>query len=125
MANRAWFWLMGRGIVQEADDIRPDNPPSNPELLAYLQKELAADHYDIKQLFRLILNSQTYQMSCVPGRAQAGIAAQFASYPIHRLDAEVLADVICQITGSSEEYSTETPEPFTFIPTGHAHDCLA
>ena len=23
-----WFWLLGRGIVHEPDDIRPDNPPS-------------------------------------------------------------------------------------------------
>ena len=34
IANRVWSWLLGRGIIQEPDDIRPDNPPSNPELLA-------------------------------------------------------------------------------------------
>ena len=34
IANRVWSWLLGRGIVHEPDDIRPDNPPSNPELLA-------------------------------------------------------------------------------------------
>ena len=27
---REWCWVVGRGIVHEADDIRPDNPPSNP-----------------------------------------------------------------------------------------------
>jgi len=27
----------GRGIIHEPDDIREDNPPSNPELLAYLR----------------------------------------------------------------------------------------
>ena len=42
IANRAWSWLMVRGIIHEPDDIRPDNPPSNPELLALLEKELAA-----------------------------------------------------------------------------------
>ena len=31
---------MGRGIIHEPDDIRPDNAPSNPELLAFLEKEL-------------------------------------------------------------------------------------
>ena len=40
IVNRAWSWLMGRGIIHEPDDIRQDNPPVNPELLAYLQKEL-------------------------------------------------------------------------------------
>ena len=34
IVNRIWFWLLGRGIVHEPDDLRPTNPPSNPELLA-------------------------------------------------------------------------------------------
>ena len=40
IVNRVWSWLLGRGIIHEPDDIRPDNPPSNPELLAYLEREL-------------------------------------------------------------------------------------
>jgi len=24
--NRTWYWLLGRGIIHEPDDIRPDNP---------------------------------------------------------------------------------------------------
>ncbi len=61
--NRVWYWLMGRGIVHEPDDLRPTNPPSNPELLAYLASELVKHKYDLKHIFRLILNSQTYQRS--------------------------------------------------------------
>jgi hypothetical protein len=118
MANRIWYWLMGRGIIQEPDDIRPDNPPSNPELLAYLQEQLVANHYDMKRLFRLILNSQTYQLSCIPADRRPAAEALFASYPIRRLGAEVFIDALCQLTGSTEDYYTETPEPFTFIPTG-------
>ena len=48
--NRIWAWLLGRGIIHEPDDIRDDNPPSNPELLAYLEKELVASGYDLKRL---------------------------------------------------------------------------
>ena len=58
IVNRVWAWLLGRGIIHEPDDIRDDNPPSNPELLAYLEKELVASHYDLKHLYRLILNSR-------------------------------------------------------------------
>ena len=63
MANRVWFWLLGRGIVNPPDDVRPDNPPGNPELLAYLEQELVASRYDVKHLCRLILNSAAYQRS--------------------------------------------------------------
>ena len=64
--NRIWYWLMGRGIIQEPDDIRPDNPPSNPELLAWLARELVSANYDVKHIYRLILNSRAYQLSSIP-----------------------------------------------------------
>ncbi|HEU5395733.1 MAG TPA: DUF1553 domain-containing protein, partial [Verrucomicrobiae bacterium] len=116
IVNRVWSWLLGRGIVQEPDDLRPDNPPSNPELLDYLERELVSSHYDLKQIYRLILNSQTYQLSSVPASNDPRVAANFAAYPLRRLDAEVLIDAINQVTGSSESYSSAIPEPFTFIP---------
>src|SRR5208337_3217297 len=50
--NRAWFWLLGRGIIHPADDIRPDNPAANPELLAFLEQDFVAAHYDLKHLLR-------------------------------------------------------------------------
>jgi Protein of unknown function (DUF1553)/Protein of unknown function (DUF1549) len=116
IANRVWSWLLGRGIIHEADDIRPDNPPGNPELLAYLENELIASHFDLKQLYRLILNSQTYQLSSVAKSDKPEAAEKFAHYPLRRLDAEVLIDALNQITITTEKYSSPIPEPFTFIP---------
>lgn len=118
IANRVWFWLLGRGIVHEPDDLRPDNPPSNAELLAFLEAELISSHYDLKRLYRLILNSRTYQVSSIPGTDDPHGAANFACYPLRRLEAEVLIDALCQITGSTEKYTSAIPEPFTFIPDG-------
>ncbi len=116
IANRAWYWLMGRGIIQEPDDIRPDNPPSNPALLAYLEKELIREHYDLKALYRLILTSQTYQLSSIPQSNGSAAEANFASYPLRRLDAEVMIDAIDKITGTTDLYTSPIPEPFTYIP---------
>src|SRR5581483_707579 len=116
IANRAWYWLLGCGIIQEPDDIRPDNPPSNPELLACLEQKLISERYDLKALFRFIPNSRTYQLSCVPKSGDPAAARNFASYPLRRLDAEALIDALDQITGSGEKYSSAIPEPFTFIP---------
>jgi hypothetical protein len=116
MANRVWCWLVGRGIIHEPDDIRADNPPVNPELLTYLGTELASSHYDLKHLYRLILNSQVYQLSSVPKSNSPEATANFASYAIRRLDAEVLADALNEVTSSTEKYSSPIPEPFTFLP---------
>ena len=49
-------------------------------------------------------------------RDTATAEANFASYPLRRLEAEVLIDALCQITGTTEQYSSLIPEPFTFVP---------
>ena len=116
IVNRVWSWLLGRGIIHEPDDIRPDNPPSNPQLLAFLEKEMIAGHYDLKRLYRLILNSTTYQLSSLPHPNSPEAVANFASYPLRRLDAEVLIDAINKITGATDLYTSSIPEPFTYIP---------
>lgn len=116
IVNRVWAWLLGRGIVHEPDDFRKDNPPSNPELLAWLEKDFSAHQYDLKYLYRLILNSKTYQLSSIAGSSDPSAAAQFAFYPLRRLEAEVLIDAINGITGSSDLYTSAIPEPFTYIP---------
>ncbi len=116
IANRVWFWLLGRGIVHPPDDIRPDNPPVNPELLAYLEQELVSSRYDLKRLCRLILNSTTYQRSHISPTDDPKGEANFACYPLRRLEAEVLIDALCQISGTREQYSSIIPEPYTFMP---------
>jgi hypothetical protein len=114
--NRIWAWLLGRGIVHEPDDIRVGNPASNATLLMYLDKEFVASGYDMKKLYRLILNSKTYQLSSTPRNNWPQAAAQFASYPLRRLDAEVLIDAINRVTGTTDLYTSPIPEPYTYIP---------
>jgi hypothetical protein len=125
IANRVWSWLLGRGIIHEPDDIRPDNPPSNPELLAFLEQELITARYDLKQLYRLILNSQTYQLSSIAKSDKPEGEANFAYYPLRRLEAEVLIDALNEITGTTEKYSSAIPEPFSFIPEEQRSIALA
>ena len=118
IVNRTWAWVMGRGIIHKPDDMRDDNPPSNPELLAYLEKELVSHRYDLKHLKRLIFTSTTYQLSSIPRHKGPAARDNFASYPLRRVEAEVLIDAVNQITGSTDLYTSAVPEPFTYIPKG-------
>jgi len=118
IVNRLWFWLFGRGIVHEPDDMRPTNPPTNPELLAYLERELVSHQYDLKHIFRLVLNSRTYQLSSKADPLSAKDVAHFAHHPVRRLEAEALLDAIGQVTETSEEFSSRIPEPYTKLPKG-------
>lgn len=116
IVNRIWSWLFGRGIVHEPDDIRPDNPPVNPALLVYLEHELIGANYDLKHIYRLILNSHIYQLSSLSRTNTVGAGANFAFYPVRRLDAEVIIDALNQLTGATDQYISPVPEPFTVLP---------
>src|SRR5262249_27981953 len=59
VANRYWAHFFGRGIVDPLDDMRVTNPPSNPELLGALAKDLVAHRYSLKHLVRTICQSRT------------------------------------------------------------------
>ncbi len=118
IVNRVWFWLMGRGIIHQPDDIRPSNPPENPELLEYLQNELVGHDYDLRHIFRLILNSRTYQLSSQYNKWNEKDVAHFSHYRTRRLAAEQFSDAISQVTGTWEAYKSIIPEPYTHIPPG-------
>ena len=106
MANRIWYWMMGKGIVQEPDDWRDDNPASNKPLLDYLTDFFVEHHFDMKALIRCILLSNHYQNKWMPE----------GSYEARRLPAEVIVDALSDLTGHFETYVSRVPEPFTFYP---------
>jgi hypothetical protein len=116
LANRAWSWMFGRGVVEEVDDLRPDNPPSNPGLLSWLERELVSSGYDMRHLLRTIVLSRTYQASPIPRSRDSAARALFAFYPLRRLDAEVLIDALCRLDGRGETYVSIVPEPYTYLP---------
>ena len=118
MANRVWYWLLGRGIVHEPDDFRSTNPPSNPELLDYLTQEFVGHKFDVKYLFRLILNSKTYQLSSKANDLNRSDMANFSHYYVRRMGAEQLLDAVCQVTGTSDQFASWIPVPPTIMPAG-------
>jgi hypothetical protein len=118
IVNRIWAWMFGRGLIQEPDDIRDDNPPQVPELLAWLEQEFASNAFDLRHIYRIIAESAAYQSSSLPAAASRVNENAWPHYRIRRLEAEVLIDAICAVTGTNEEYFSPIPEPFTFVPWG-------
>jgi len=123
--NRAWGRLAGRGISDVDNMSSSAGSCWSPDLLAYLEKELVASKYDMKHIYRLILNSNTYQLSAKPNAFNATDDSGFSHYRVRRIDAEPLIDAICQITGTTETYTSNIPEPYTFLPNGNRAIMLA
>ncbi|MFK8112203.1 MAG: DUF1553 domain-containing protein [Rubripirellula sp.] len=64
MANRVWYWLIGRGLVSTVDNFGSmGQKPTHPELLDHLASEFQQSGWSTKNLVRRILLSRTYRMS--------------------------------------------------------------
>ncbi|QDU27979.1 Bacterial Ig-like domain (group 2) [Anatilimnocola aggregata] len=108
--NRLWSHLLGRGIVEPADDFRESNPPSIAALLDALAKDFVEHNYDRKHILRTILNSRTYQADFRPNDMNKDDVKYFSHYQPRLLSAEQLLDSICAVT--------DLPETFAGLPVG-------
>jgi hypothetical protein len=109
ITNRVWANFLGVGLVEAVDDVRLTNPPSNAELLSALAKHLVENHYDLKSLMRLILQSETYQRSSQTLPENAADRRFYSCYFPRRMRAEVLLDAISQVTGTPTEFKGYAP----------------
>ena len=108
--NRIWHHFLGRGLVEPVDDLRQTNPASNEDLMDALVQDFTAHGFDFRHLIRTIMNSATYQASA-GGGGPGELAEKYHSrFRIRRLPAEVILDMICQVTG--------VPERFPGFPSG-------
>lgn len=104
VVNRVWANFFGVGIVENVDDLRLTNPPSNPELFNKLADYLAENEYDLKSLMRLILNSKTYQRTSKTLPGNESDRRFYSRYYPKRLKAEILLDAISQVTDVPSEF---------------------
>ena len=133
MTNRVWYWVFGRGIYPDADAL-PRLPPErsfwdklfgkapaaasvvpfSEEVQNYLIAEFKRSNYSLKHLYRVIMNSAAFQASAVDQSEER--LNNFASYPVRRLESEILIDALAGITKGFDRYMSVIPEPFTFLP---------
>ncbi|MEZ6103469.1 MAG: DUF1549 and DUF1553 domain-containing protein [Pirellulaceae bacterium] len=99
--NRVWSQLFGRGIVEPVDDLGPGNPASHPELLDELAKFFAHSGFDLQQLYRVLVNTNTYQLSSMAGE-QTDLPSRdlFAYYAPRPLSAEQMYDSLERTVGT-------------------------
>lgn len=63
--NRIWGQLFGRGFVEPVDDLSENNPPSHPQLFQELTDYFVEIGFDLRELYRTLTLTQTYQLSSI------------------------------------------------------------
>src|SRR5438874_4206111 len=110
VANRIWYHLSGKGIVDPVDDFRDSNPSCNDELLDALSKDFSKNKFDMKLLVKTIMKSRTYQLSAQPTETNRDDNKYFSHAVTKLLTAEQLLDALCD--------ATAVPEKFAGLPAG-------
>jgi hypothetical protein len=71
IVNRLWQWHFGKPLVATPSDFGTMGAePTHPELLDWLARRLIADGWSLKQMHRLMVTSQAYQLARVPYDAE-------------------------------------------------------
>lgn len=106
ITNRVWANFYGVGLVEEVDDLRISNPPSNGELFDAATQHVIDNKFDLKALMRTILQSNAYQRSSKPVAGNQAESRFYSRYYPRRIMAEVLHDAVVQVTGVPSKFDT-------------------
>lgn len=117
--SRIWFWIFSKGLIEPADDIRPNNVSANVEILNYLEGEFKNSNFNLKQVYRLIFNSQTYQRSYIFDETNKDDNVLFSRHIPVRISAESLNDILSSSFGVYQPFKSITPEPYAFWPENY------
>jgi hypothetical protein len=110
IVNRLWHHHFGQGLVNTPSDFGiGGNPPSHPELLDYLARELITHGWSLKHVHKLIVMSKAYRQKSGFGFSRNDAAKAAATLDSsnrllwrqnpRRLDAETLRDTVLAVSG--------------------------
>ena len=105
LVNRYWKHFFRVGLIEPEDDIRDTNPPTNPELLEASEKHFIANRFDLRELTRMLVLSEAYQLSSQPNSLNLVDTLNYSRFYPRRLTAEVLLDSIDQLVGAQTSFS--------------------
>jgi hypothetical protein len=97
--NRVWAVLMGEGFCMPVDDMGPGREMKAGDVLDRLALEWQAGGYDVKWLFRTLMETKAYQRRVRSTASEAGRTA-FAANCSSRLRADQIFDSLAQVLGT-------------------------
>ena len=99
--NRIWGELMGQAFYQPVDNMGPLQDATFPGVLLRLAGSFRSTDYNVKQLYRVILNTEVYQRQTRIGESAQDHLKFAASYPT-RLHTDALWDSLVNVLGEFE-----------------------
>jgi Protein of unknown function (DUF1553)/Protein of unknown function (DUF1549) len=123
LMNRIWLNHFGRGVVDTPGDFGVlGMRPTHPELLDWLADELVRQGWSLKHMHKKIMTSAVYRQSSrgtPEGSAADSSNALYHHFPLRRLEAEEIRDVILHLSGRLGETLYGPSVPVAEDAVGH------
>ena len=118
--NRVWHHHFGWGIVATLDNFgKVGERPTHPELLDWLAVEFVKRGWSLKEMHRLMMTSEAYQMASAyedaENRERDPENRFLWKYRPQRLEAETVRDSILWVSGGID-LSVGGPPVFPYVP---------
>ena len=127
LMNQIWQCYFGRGLVNTPENFGTQGAePSNAKLLDWLACRFVEEGWDLKQMHRLIVTSNTYRQASIsnPAKQTADPENVLLSHgPRFRLPAETIRDISLAASGLLNP-KLGGPSIFTPQPIGRFDRCL-
>lgn len=104
IANRMWGRAFGRAIIEPVNDFSDDTikRASQPEVLAYLTREMRRVNYDLREFMRILYNTRAYQSIATAEEPDSSKAYYFPGPVLRRMRAEQAWDSMMVLAHGAE-----------------------
>ena len=87
ITNRLWKRVFGMALIEPLDELMDHSTPSQPEVQAFLDRQMVAMKYDMKAFLRMLLNTQAFARTSVK-EVSLGEPCYFQGPVFRRMSAE-------------------------------------
>lgn len=92
LVNRFWRKMFGAALLEPLDDLHDDTKAMAPEVEAYLEKLIVAQHYNMRAFLEVIANTHAYQSAVSREEFTRGGVCHFQGPLLRRMTAEQIWD---------------------------------
>lgn len=104
ISNRLWKRVFGAALIEPLDELMDSSVPSNPEVQAFINRQMVAMKYDMKAFMRMLLNTQTFARASTKEVAM-GEPYYFQGPVFRRMSAEQAWDSIVTLVNPAPDDS--------------------